>query len=65
MGGEREREVGGLEKGKKKRRSGQSIHLDEQHVTEFLTTFAYEWYCMTMCTCIVLTVNLPAEYMRE
>ena len=29
--------------------------------TEFLTMFAYEWYCMTMCTCTILTVNLPAE----
>ena len=58
--------MGGKEKwGNKKRgiRRGEreSIYLDGQHVTEFLTMFAYEWYCMTMCTCIVLTVNLPAE----
>ena len=32
-----------------------------QQVTEFLTMFAYEWYCMTMCTCIILIVNLLAE----
>ena len=32
-----------------------------QHVTEFLTMFAYEWYCMTVCTCIILIVNLPPE----
>ena len=32
-----------------------------QHVTEVLTMFAYEWYCMTMCTCIILIVNLLAE----
>ena len=57
----REREVGGQEKGKNKRRSGESINLDGQHVTKFLTMFAYEWYCMTMCTCITLIVNLPAE----
>ena len=55
----REREVGGQEK---RRRSEESIYLDGQHVTEFLTMFVYEWYCMTMCTCIVLTVNLPTEY---
>ena len=36
----------------------ENIHLDGQHVTEFLTMFA----CMTMCTCIVLTVNLQTEY---
>ena len=21
----------------------------------------YEWHCMTMCTCIIVIVNLPAE----
>ena len=46
-------------KGKKEEVNRESIHLDGQHVTEFLTMFDYEWYCMTMCTCIVLTVNLP------
>ena len=39
----------------------ESIYLDRQHVTEFLTVFAYEWYCMTMCTCMILILNLPPE----
>ena len=33
-------------------------------MTEFLTNccvFAYERHCMTMCTCIILIVNLHAE----
>ena len=30
-------------------------------MTEFLTMFSYEWYCISMCTCIVLTVNIPPE----
>ena len=42
--------------------NGESNYLDGQHVTEFLTMFAYEWYCMTMCTCIILIVNLLAQY---
>ena len=42
--------------------NGKSIYLDGHHVTEFLTMLAYEWYCMTMYTCIVLIVNLPTEY---
>ena len=41
--------------------NGKSIDLDGQHVTEFLILFAYEWYCMTMCTCIIPIVNLPTE----
>ena len=57
----REREVGGTGKGEKEEVNGESIYLDGQHVTEFLTMFAYEWYCMTMCTCIILIVNLPPE----
>ena len=51
----------GTGKWKKEQVNGESIYLDGQHVTEFLTMFAYEWYCMTMCTCIILIVNLPAE----
>ena len=42
VGHGRETEVGGQEKGNKKRRSEESIYLDGQHVTEFLTMFAYE-----------------------
>ena len=57
----REREVRGTGKWEKEEVNRESIHLDRQHVTEFLTMFAYEWYCMTMCTCIILIVNLPAE----
>ena len=58
--------MGGKEEwGDKKRgiRRGErgSIYLDGQHVTEFLTMFAYEWYCMTMFTCIILILNLPSE----
>ena len=41
--------------------NGESIYLDGQHVMEFLTMFAYEWYCMTMCTCIIVLLNLPPE----
>ena len=48
----------GREKEKKKKEAKQGKY--GQHVTEFLTMFAYEWYCMTMCTCIILIVNLPA-----
>ena len=48
-------------KREKEEANGESIHLDGQHVTEFLTMFAYEWYCMTMCTCIIVTINLPTE----
>ena len=48
-------------KWKKEEVNGESIYLDGQHVTDFLTMLAYEWYCMTMYTCIVLIVNLPAE----
>ena len=61
VGHGREREVEGQEKGNKKRSTGESIYLDGQHVTEFLTMFAYEWYCMTMCICMILILNLPAE----
>ena len=53
----------GKGKGQKKV-NRESIHLGGQHVTEFLTLFAYEWYCMAMCTCIILIVNLPTEYER-
>ena len=58
--------MGGKEKwGDRKKESeevnGERIYLDGQHVTEFLTMFAYEWYCMTMCTCIILIVNLHPE----
>ena len=58
-----EGEVGGREKGKKGR-NWESINFHGQHVTEFLTKscmFAYEWYCMTMCKCIILVLNLPTE----
>ena len=53
-------ESGGTGKGKEVV-NGETLHIDGQHVTEFLIMFAYEWYCMTMCTCIILIVNLPAE----
>ena len=52
---------GGTGKGEEEEINGESIYLDGQDVTEFLTMFAYEWYCMTMCTCIILIANLPAE----
>ena len=52
---------GGTAKGEIKEVNGESIYVDGQHLTEFLTMFDYEWYCMTMCTCIILIVNLPAE----
>ena len=48
------------EKGEKEEVNGESIHLG-QLVIEFLTMFSYEWYCMTMCTCLILIVNLPTE----
>ena len=41
--------------------NGKSIYLDGQHVTEFLTMFDYGWYCMTICTCIIVLLNLPPE----
>ena len=59
--------MGGKEKwedrkrGKRRCERGKVSYLDGQHVTELLTMFAYEWYCMTMCTCIILIVNLPPE----
>ena len=52
---------GGTRKGEKEEVNGESIYLDGQHVTEFHTIFAYEWYCMIMSTCIVQTVNLHPE----
>ena len=52
----------GTGKGEKEEVNGKSIYLDGQHVSEVLNMFAYERYCMTMCTCIVQTVNLLAEY---
>ena len=45
---------GGMGKGEEEV-NRESIHIDGHHVTKFLTKFAYEWYCMTMCTCIILT----------
>ena len=42
----------------------ESVYLHGRHVTDFLTNccvFAYEWHCMTMCTCIILIVNLHPE----
>ena len=51
----------GMRKVEKEGVNGESIQLDGQHVTEFLTMFAYECYCMTMCTCIILIVNLQPE----
>ena len=52
---------GGTAKGEIEEVNGESIYLDGQHVTEFLTMFDYGWYCMTICTCIILIVNLLAE----
>ena len=55
------REVGG---GRRGIRRGEIINLLGRHVTDFLTKscmVAYEWYCMTMCACIVLIVNLRSE----
>ena len=52
---------GGTAKGEMEEVNRESIYLDGQYATEFLTMFDYEWYCMTMCTCIILIVNLPAE----
>ena len=49
---------GAIGKWKKQELNGESIYLDEQHVTEFVTMFAYEWYCITMCTCIIVFLNL-------
>ena len=51
----------GTGKGEKEEVNVESIYLNGQYVTEFLTMFAYEWYCMIMCTCIILIVNLPSE----
>ena len=59
VGHGREREVGERKRGI--RRGERGKYLDGQHVTEFLTVFANAWYCMTMCTCIILIVNLPPE----
>ena len=44
--------------------NGESVYLHGRHVTEILTNscvFADELHCMTMCTCIILIVNLPSE----
>ena len=63
-GGTGEGEKWGMGEGNKKGRNGESIYFHGQHVTEFLTKLcmsAYAWDCMTMCTCIILIVNLPAE----
>ena len=51
---------GGIGKGEEEEMNEEGNHLDGQHVTEFLTMFAYEWYCLTMYTCIVLIINSPA-----
>ena len=48
-------------KWKKEEVNVESIYFDGQYVTEFLTMFTYEWYCMTMCTCIIILLNLPPE----
>ena len=50
---------GAIGKCKKEEVNGESIYLHGQHVTEFLTMFAYEWYCMTICICIIVLLNLP------
>ena len=50
---------GAIGKGEKEEVNGETIYLDGQHVTDFLTMFAYEWYCITMCTCIIILLNLP------
>ena len=52
---------GGRAKGEIEEVNGKNIYLDGQHVTEFLTMFNYGWYCMIICTCIILIVNLLAE----
>ena len=42
----------------------ESVHLHGRHETKFLTNscmFAYELHCTTMCTCVILIVNLPPE----
>ena len=52
---------GGTAKGEIEEVNGKNIYLDGQHVTEFLTMFNYGWYCMIICTCIILIVNLLAE----
>ena len=36
---------GGTAKGEMEEVNRESIYLDGQHVTEFLTMFDYEWYC--------------------
>ena len=58
MGGKEK--LGDGKRGIRRRERGKYPHLG-QHVTEFLTMFAYKWHCMTMCTCIILIVNLPPE----
>ena len=61
-GGKGEREKGERERGRKgemEREKG--IYVHRWHVTELVTMFGYEWYCMTMCTCMILIVNLPTE----
>ena len=52
---------GAIRKWKKEEVNVESIYFDGQYVTEFLTMFTYELYCMTMCTCIILLLNLPPE----
>ena len=52
---------GAIGKWKKEEVNVESIYLDGQHVTEFLTMFEYGLHCMTICTCIILIVNLLAE----
>ena len=50
---------GGTGKRKKEEVNGESTL--KESMTKFLTMFAYEWYCMKMCICIILIVNLPPE----
>ena len=50
---------GAIGKWKKEKVKGESIYLVRQHVSEFLTMFAYEWYCMTICIYIIVLLNLP------
>ena len=58
VGDGREREAVGHDKCEKEEVNQENYG---QHVTEFFTMFVYEWYCMTMCICIILIVNLPPE----
>ena len=58
VGHGREREVGGKRSGGTGKREEEEVNRDGQHVTEFVTMFAYEWYCIT----IIQIVNLPTEY---